>query len=66
MQHYLLYDAHCPICSHLAGDIQQESSDRIEILPLSSSKAHQLLTLAYPKGYSHQPYLITETNTKLT
>lgn len=56
---FLLYDAHCIVCSHLATIIQDFVAGKLEPISIYSPEAHRLLNWVYPQGWSHQPYLIT-------
>lgn len=51
MRCYLTYDAHCPLCTHLAEVVQEASGDRVETLALDDPGTRELLDRAFPKGW---------------
>lgn len=59
MEHYLVFDAHCPTCSCLAQTIETSVGGKLKGISIHSEQAQELLNQALPKGWSFAPYLIS-------
>jgi hypothetical protein len=54
----LIYEAKCPLCTHLAHKIHFGARKPVEIRALSDPKAIKMLNQFYPDGWGHDFYVI--------
>lgn len=57
---YLVFDSGCSVCNQLVHAIQNAAGDKLEAISIYDGKAKSLLDNAYPQGWEHAPYLITD------
>lgn len=55
---YLLFDANCAKCTHIADFVYKISDKGIITLSIHSKEAIALLDQAYPNGWQYAPYLV--------
>lgn len=54
----LLYDSKCNLCRGLAYKIHFLTDSRVQIVPLSSPEAHEVLGRFYPDGWPHDFHIV--------
>jgi hypothetical protein len=54
----LLYDSKCSLCRSLAYKIHFFAENGVQIVPLSSPEAHEVLNRFYPDGWPHDFYVV--------
>ena len=58
MQHFLVFDSGCSLCSELAQQIQDATGDKLQLVSIHSDTANELLGQAYPNGWKYAPYVV--------
>lgn len=56
----VVYDGQCQICRYLALKIRDSSNESIDVLPLESNKAKQLLQSFYSEEVEHDFYFVED------
>lgn len=56
----VVYDGQCQVCRQLAFKLRDTSNGTIDILPLESPEAEELLQLFYPNGPEHDFYFVKD------
>ena len=59
MERYLLFDAGCSVCHHLAHAIEEAAAGKLKARSIRDPQVREWLDRAYPAGWEHQPYLVT-------
>jgi predicted DCC family thiol-disulfide oxidoreductase YuxK len=60
LKYYLVFDAHCSVCTHLAEEIEQGTNHKLSIISIHGSEAKALLDQVFPSGWDFAPYLVCE------
>jgi predicted DCC family thiol-disulfide oxidoreductase YuxK len=63
MRRYLVYDSACTTCSHLANVVRDATGDKLEAISIRDDRTKALLDRAFPSGWKHAPYFLTEDGT---
>ncbi|HYF65016.1 MAG TPA: twin-arginine translocation signal domain-containing protein [Herpetosiphonaceae bacterium] len=60
MKYYLVFDATCSVCTHLAEEIEENTNSKLSIISIHGCEAKAMLDNVFPNGWDFAPYLICE------